>query len=381
MTLRHGYREQPTAFVAERTSVNALGKNPAAWAALAHRSADINPFYHPEYLLAAAELQGKDIECIAVYANGARDSAMLGFFPLMRARMAEGALLPATEFFRNDYICLTTPLVDVGAAETVWESFLDCVAHTAGTPKLVLSRLSPLDCPTFAALQCVLSRRSLAHRTFETYERAFLNKTDRFQSVFSQIAPKRRRDLQRRRRRMRIDGHASIELLRGDQITPEAIEMFLNVEASGWKGKSGTALQSHAATRRFAERFLSSGDAELAVLRFNGQPIAIDANLVTRGTIHTVKTAYDEAFSSYAPGLTLGIHTIRRLVDNGDLQRADSCAVAGHVLEDIWPDRLRMGQLAFAAGATVTAERLDQIVTLSTSFKRLRTWLRTIVRG
>jgi CelD/BcsL family acetyltransferase involved in cellulose biosynthesis len=379
--LRNRYLDHATPFVAEWTSVSRLQSRKEAWRRLCDVAIDPNPFYAPEYLAASAAMDGRDIRCIAVYRDGSRDSDLIGLFPLQRASVFDGALIPALEFYRNDYVCLTAPLVDRDVPQAVWDCFFDRCVHSPGEPQVIMSRLHPAGEPGDDALQAVLKARGLAHCTIEAHRRAAIEKPDSFHSAFRKLSSSRRSDLGRRRRKLRTDGTSEMLSLRaGDPRIPAMVAAFLRIEAEGWKGKSGTAMACNPRTRAFAEAVFSSGDAEINALLFNGQPIVVDCMLRTQGVISTVKTAYDEAFSAYAPGLLACVHTIRQASEREDVTRIDSCAIENHVLNDLWPDRRPISWLGFATSDQLSASRLDQVVRLAQSAKRLKGWLREMLQ-
>ena len=379
--LRNRYLDPATHYVAEWTTTERLAQRTDAWRTLFENSIEPNPFYAPEYLLASAQLDKRDIRCVAIYRDGSRDSELVGLFPLQRARILDGFLVPALEFYFNDYTCRTTPLIHKDDPQGVWDCFLDRCLHTLDQPQKIISRLMPTAGAIHAALQAALAERGLAVAAFDVHQRAAVERPDRFLTAFAKIASARRSDMRRRRRRMRLDGHGEISTLKGSQITPDIIDAFLNLEASGWKGKAGTALGSREDTRAFARAAFASPNTELNVLTFNGQIIAADVCLNGGGVLYPVKTAYDESFSGYSPGMLLAIHMMRLIADGPGYTSADSCSIAGHIVETIWPDRLEIGAVTFATSTAVSRQSLDQMIGLIGNIRRLRRWVSQTLRS
>lgn len=379
--LRNRYPDPATHYVAEWTTTERLSRRIEAWRALLASSAEPNPFYSPEYLLASAKLDGKPIRCVAVYRDGASDSDLIGLFPLQRTRIVDGFLVPAHEFYFNPYICKTTPLVHRDDPQGVWECFLDRCRHTADQPQKFIGRLMTTDGPVHKALLAALAAHHLPVAEFDAHERAAVFGKGRFQDHFARIASHRRSDLRRRRRRMRNDGVSEIISFRGDAITPERLDAFLKLEASGWKGRAGTALDSRSNTREFARMAFSGPHAELSFLMFNGEPIGADASIVAGGTLMTVKTSYREDMAKYAPGMMLAVQQIRRLSDDPEIHEVDSCALPGHILETVWPDRLKFVSVAFAASPKVEQVGIDQMIALIGNVRRLRRWFSQTLRA
>src|SRR5262249_42662835 len=134
------------------------------------------------------------------------------------------------------------------------------------------------------------------------------------------------------------------------------IEDFLALEASGWKGRAGSAFAWWDAKARFARAGLAAA-AERGRLRISG--IDCDEHPVARLVIFTAgggsfafKTAYDESYKRCAPGILEEVHNIRAFHENGGkLDWMDSYTEAGNSVTDrMWKDRLVI--VAFAVGLT-----------------------------
>lgn len=109
-----------------------------------------------------------------------------------------------------------------------------------------------------------------------------------------------------RRRIRKASSQWKVTLERCDQATPEALERFYRLEASGWKGQERSALLYHEAARRFYEDSASAaaqqGYLALYFLCFNGDPVAAHYGLFHSGRYHIPKIAYDERYAAMGPG-------------------------------------------------------------------------------
>jgi hypothetical protein len=89
---------------------------------------------------------------------------------------------------------------------------------------------------------------------------------------------------------------------------------FQDLEASGWKGKAGTAIRQDGRLigfyRRLLEQLVPLGRARLNCLEVGGKLIAAQFCLVDGPTLYVLKLAYDEAFAKLAPGNMLLRHVI-----------------------------------------------------------------------
>mgnify|MGYP003549875234 CR=1 FL=1 len=81
-------------------------------------------------------------------------------------------------------------------------------------------------------------------------------------------------------------------------------------------------------------------------LDLNGKAVASLVVMRETGVAYTWKTAYDESFSRFSPGALLMIDVTKRLLDDPNIERADSLAVPDHpVMTRLWKERETMETL------------------------------------
>jgi CelD/BcsL family acetyltransferase involved in cellulose biosynthesis len=94
---------------------------------------------------------------------------------------------------------------------------------------------------------------------------------------------------------------------------------FLELEASGWKGRegTGTAIKLHPELLRFYESLIAelspAGEVVLNCLRVAGAPIAAHFCVRDEDTLYVLKIAYDERHARLAPGNML----LERVIQSG----------------------------------------------------------------
>ena len=107
-----------------------------------------------------------------------------------------------------------------------------------------------------------------------------------------------------------------IEVLDGAVDLDGAIDTILAIEASGWKGRAGTAVAFKPADEAFyralARWAAAKGWLRLSFLRLDGQAIAFHYSLQARGVIYALKIGYSEQFAAQAPGKILLVAEIER---------------------------------------------------------------------
>jgi CelD/BcsL family acetyltransferase involved in cellulose biosynthesis len=160
------------------------------------------------------------------------------------------------------------------------------------------------------------------------------------------MSAKKRKELRRQHNRLAEEGALSFERLEHAEGLPAWIAEFLALEAAGWKGEAGSSLASAPETQAFFGQAVAgaaaAGRLERLALRLDGRAIAMLVNLVTPPGVYSFKTAYDEDYARFSPGMLLQLENLT-LLARDDVQWADSCAVEGHpMIERLWRGQRRM---------------------------------------
>lgn len=133
----------------------------------------------------------------------------------------------------------------------------------------------------------------------------------RYEAVEAALDGKFRQNLRRRKRRLAEQGEVKYELVDGKDAKrlDEALADFFDIEASGWKGKGGTAIAQRPELVGFYSQIARDaarrGALALGLLTLSGKPIAAHLSLVHGGRHFLVKLGYDEALSEFSPGQQL----------------------------------------------------------------------------
>ena len=129
------------------------------------------------------------------------------------------------------------------------------------------------------------------------------------------------RELERRGRKMARENEVEQALVAAPRDLDRELEEGLALEASGWKGRAGTAMLAAEATARFyrevARAFHAAGQLRLSGLRVDGRLVAFDLALLHERRYFLLKTAYDEELRTLAPGLVLRRAVIERCFELG----------------------------------------------------------------
>ena len=142
-----------------------------------------------------------------------------------------------------------------------------------------------------------------------------------FEAYESALSRNRRRSLRRGLRALEARGDVSFDVHEGAAGLDRAMAELFEVEASGWKGRAGTAMASLPETERFyaevARWAAANGWLRLSFLRLDGRPIACDLSIEFGGTAYSLKSGYDEAYGAVGPGALLLREQVRDCFDRG----------------------------------------------------------------
>jgi CelD/BcsL family acetyltransferase involved in cellulose biosynthesis len=339
-----------------------LAPHAAEWRALAARALEPNVFYEPAFALAARPVFGPDAGAGLVWSRTAMPQ-LLGFFPARIERRRYGIKLPVLVGWTHPYGPLGTPLVDRDASEGVISAWLDHLASQPELPKLLLLPHLPTQGPLAQAIDAAVAQRDGKSAFFAKHQRALLapdeasadEEAGRSGYLDRAIGRKKRKELRRQRKRLADTG----VLMSGGTSEPSgvyrALDDFLALEAGGWKGRAGTAARTDAEIRDFMEsavrHLADEGKAQIDRLHVDGRAIAAIVTLRSGATAWCWKIAYDETFARSSPGVQLLLDSTQALLDDPHIERADSCATAGHpMIDHIWRERLTLADRLVRVG-------------------------------
>jgi hypothetical protein len=278
----------------------------------------------------------------------------------------------------DPYGTLGTPLLDRGASIEAAASLLNH-ARDAGARALLLRDVT-LDGKALAAFAAALARDHLQPRLISAHARACLDATrDADALLRDALGARKLKELRRQRRRLADHGPVSFDVARTPEEVGSALETFLTLEASGWKGERGTALLQRAGDSRFvrtaAPMLAKTGGCEIVSLRAGATPVAAAIVVRHQNRAFYFKIGIDEAFAKFSPGVQLTLDLTRHLCADPFIATADSTANAGHtMIEPIWRGRLRIGDVL------LPLYRRDPTVTLAYTALAARGRLRNAAR-
>jgi hypothetical protein len=303
---------------------------------------------------------GVDLRFALVYgpdpARPAGPPLLCGFFPLERLARYKGLPAAVLRLWRHKHCFLCTPLIRTGSAREVLECFFDWLRRESGTPLFELATISG-DGPFHQALVDLLYRREPLWFLNECHTRALLRPgPDGETYLAANLSGDRRRNLKRKERRLAENGAVAYSSL--DPLTEARtwIDTFLALEASGWKGRGGTALANDERGRSFFESIASEASRRGRLLFYamdlGGEPIALSCYFRAGPAAFWFKPAFDERYAKFSPGLLLKTEITRRLHDVPDLRWVDSCTAADNEsLDGLWNERRTILSIVVSTGS------------------------------
>jgi CelD/BcsL family acetyltransferase involved in cellulose biosynthesis len=319
------------------------------WRMLGTRPIEPNGYYLADWELAVnASAQGRTGASTLCAWSDAPQATLIGLTPVVSLWQAYKVPLPAL-VSGHPYGTLCTPLLDRDSAEVAATRLLRA-ARQAGAHALLLRDVA-LDGPVVQTITAALANDGLRPRLLQSYLRACLDATeDSDQLLREALGPKKLKELRRQRHRLAEHGAVDFDVARTPCQVAAALETFLKLEASGWKGRRGTALVQHAGDaafiRRAAVALADNRQCEIVTLRAGNTAIAAGIVLRHQDRAFFFKLGVDERFSKFSPGVQLTIDLTRHLCADPAIASADSTAGADHpMINPIWRGRFAIGDV------------------------------------
>lgn len=325
----------------------------SAWDDLAAHAAEPNIFSESWFLRPALE-QFDAMDKVRLFALWDGDQ-LCGLMPLATLPRYGRWPIPHVQNWLHHNAFLGSPLVRKGYADCFWRELLTGLDTDLGQGLFFHINGLTIGGEVARALEdiCDAQRRRCA--LVQQTERALLEHGLTPAAYYEQaVRSKKRKELRRQKNRLAEEG--ALTFTRDDSSTglAEWTEEFLALEKRGWKGRNGSALASFPETRALFSEVLAGaaalGKVERLDLRLEGRPLAMLVNFHSPPGSFSFKTAFDEDFARYSPGVLLQIENLA-LLDRADIKWCDSCAAQGHpMIDSIWTGRRSIGRYSIAIG-------------------------------
>jgi len=307
-----------------------------------------NVFYEPWILLPSLKAFGqvRSFRLILIFMKqpGA-ESLLCGFFPLELVSRLGGLPVRVARLWNYLHFRWCPPLIRTGFENECLQAFF-AWARSKDNPASWIEFCSlPTDGILSQSLIDTLNREGLPRYITELHTRALLLKADTPESSIGAALPGIKiKELRRLQRRLAEQGELVYEQLTEASDISDWIGGFLSLEASGWKGRAGTALTCSREQREFFTEAVHgafrSKKLMMLRLRIGNRPIAYKCNFVSEPGVFAFKIAYDEEYGVFSPGVQLELENIRRFHNMPEVNWMDSCADANHFMANhLWASR------------------------------------------
>lgn len=358
-----------------------LEQHRSAWERLVATAIEPNVFFEPALLIPAVDhLAGNDKPEIGlVFARQRRhheaERVLCGLFPLVRHVGKGIRRIPMTATWLHQYAFLGTPLIRSDCPHEILAAFLDWLASTGRGRVIYFPRYHGGG--AFAeCLATVMQQRGHVWFVQQQVARSQFQPAASAEDFLRQVwSSKKRQDMRRLKRHLAKLGELSVRALQAGDNVSYWIDSFLALEASGWKGRNQTALDSHESSRRFIQQAFAEshdrGQLHMLSIELDGKPIAMNSAFFTGNGGYYFKIAYDEAYAKYSPGVVLEAESLEVLHNRPELAWLDSCAEVNHpMIESLW-DRRTLIESAWVSTGRASGDLLAGAIACASGVEKL----------
>ena len=339
----------------------------ARWQALGDAASTPNPFFEPWYLLPA--LESFDPERRVQLFTLEIGDLLLGMLPLHTPARYGRWPLPHRTAWLHANAFLGAPLVRAGCEALFWQALLDWADAEPGPALFLHLAAMPLEQPLTHVLLDMANAGNRTSALVMREQRAMLHSPLTPDLYLERaLTGKKRKELRRQHARLAEQGALTFERREDAQGIDAWIDDFLHLERGGWKGTAGSAMACAPATetlfRNALQHAAALGKLERLALVLNGRPIAMLVNFIAPPGSFSYKTAFDEAFSRFSPGVLLQRENLA-LLARDDIGWCDSCAAPDHpMIDSLWTERRPIGRISIAIGGTLRRAAFKLLLSL-----------------
>lgn len=342
MAMEDACDARPIPLAAEVAIVRGIAPSLARqWAALAGDAAEPNSFAEGWFVAAGIGLAGdRGVRLIEVR-EGAR---LVGLLPLEVVPRYGRVPVRHVQNWKHANDFLGVPLVRSGYEARFWAAVLDTLDTAPWAPGFLHLNGLVEDGAVHAGLRVAAAavgrRCDVVHRSVRALVASPLGAEAYYADT---VRKKKRKELGRVARRLaELGAVTSATLGHGDDV-PAWCDAFLALEHSGWKGRAGSSLASAPGTAAFFRDAVAgahaAGRLEFRRMDLDGRPIAMLVNFIAPPGSFSFKTAFDEVYAKYSPGVLIQLDNLS-LMERADIDWMDSCAAPDHpMIDSLWGER------------------------------------------
>jgi hypothetical protein len=331
----------------------------AAWDNLSSNAAEPNVF-NESWFLGPALRQfdpAHKSRMFTLWLGQPMQSELIGFIPLRQLKQYGRWPITHIQNWLHPNAFLGSPLVRAGYEQQFWAHLLPWLDdHLAKSGLFMHFNGLVIDGPLQRSLDMVCAEQGRMAALVHQEDRAFLSGNEPPDVYYTNaVRGKKRKELRRQHSRLAELGTLTFHRDQTGEGLPAWTGEFLALERRGWKGANGSALDCAPQTRMLfqdtLDRAAKQSKLERLDLRLNGRPIAMLVNFVAKPGSFSFKTAYDEDYARFSPGVLLQIENLA-LLTRENIDWCDSCAAQGHpMIDSLWTGRRSIGRYSVAIGS------------------------------
>jgi CelD/BcsL family acetyltransferase involved in cellulose biosynthesis len=170
----------------------------------------------------------------------------------------------------------------------------------------------PADSPTLMCAVQVAKELDCPYVSRSTYSSLWTDLPAHLSSKFKS-------NLRNRERRLVASGDVHFSVGQSNRGLEDSLQIFYEVEASGWKGKEGTAVAQNDRAKKLYDFLIRrmQGRVWIPVLYSGVKPLAAQVILVWDRAMYLLKTSYDPEYARFAPSQLLTARAFQFGVEQG----------------------------------------------------------------
>ena len=337
-----------------------IAKRCDIWQQLADGCCSPNAYYEPWHLLPAMSTHGRGRQPVFVLVwrqptDRSTSASLIALFPFeARRHFARTLPINRLEAWQFPHPLLSTPLILDGHATVAWRELLRWAATPASKVDLLEFPWLQLDGPASCGLVDAIREARCHSFVPRMYNRALCRPHDR--ATGQGLSSRTTKELRRQARRLSELGAVEYSEINDPNAIPAAIEAFLRLENSGWKGRKGASALSDTTDTEYLRQVCASaasrGRVVVLQMCLDGAPIAMKVNLFSGAGSFAFKIAFDERYAKYSPGVQLELYNLEVLQRRPEIRWMDSCARPDHpMINQIWPHQRTIQTVMLAPGS------------------------------
>jgi hypothetical protein len=330
-----------------------------AWSECASSAVLSNPYFEPACQLPAVQyLDGAQGAQLVVAERGCVLVACLPIHTIV-GRRGPFRLKVGHARKVSTPVGLGSPFVSAQAPDLALDGLLTALSdwsREGGPGIVVLDWLDDDVGGVGRTLRAACVSRGMPVFVRRTWERPVVRRSSEGLSLLSTLSKERRKELNRRRRRLSEVLGGPVQLVDRAK-DPSAVDDFLRLEASGWKGRDGDAIALRPDTtqwfRRVCGNFASLGRLHMLSLEAAGHTVAMQCCLRSGRDVYLFRVGHDAEFNAYGPGVLVIVDAVEFL-GSLDIDLVDSGASPDNeFLSGLFPERRQLSTIIIGTGGSI----------------------------